>query len=589
MTVTMFAFSPAGIRNMDRLEEIWKKKEDGIRIRKAVKCRQDDRWEETPLSELVREAFRDSDAILFWSAAGIAVRSVAPFLTHKSLDPAVLVLDEQGEYCISLLSGHAGGANELAGRVAEMTGAHPVVTTGTDREHRFSVDEFARVNRLVVTDWERAKQISAKVLRGEMLTIRSEMAKEQFHRTEGMEMLRWISGEETGETADVVITPYTDEPGEALVLIPAVITVGIGCRIGAGEETIRHGLDEFLARNHLDLRAVEKIASIDRKKEEPGLCLLAEHLGIPLVTFSAEELESAEGSFSSSDFVHSVTGTGNVCQRSAVKGAGAGSRCLAEKTVIDGVTYSAARKGSRPGKVSAVGIGPGERDGMTEQAAEAIRSAEIVFGYQTYIRQLRPMFPDKIYRESGMRQERQRIREALEEAAKGRTVAVVSSGDPAVYGMGGLLLEMAEEYPGVDTECIPGVTAALSGSACLGAPLGHDFACISLSDLLTPWETIQNRLEQAAQGDFVLVLYNPSSNSRKPLFEEACRILLTYRAADTVCGWCRNIGREGEQTHLCTLEELSAQPVDMRTTVFVGSSRTRKIGGRMVTPRGYEL
>ena len=166
---------------------------------------------------------------------------------------------------------------------------------------------------------------------------------------------------------------------------------------------------------------------------------------------------------------------------------------------------------------------------------------------------------------------------------------MISSGDASVYGMGGLLWELSEQYDDVDVECVAGITAALSGGAVLGAPLGHDFACVSLSDLLTPWDLIRKRLELAAEGDFVIALYNPSSRTRQHRYEEACRILLEHRPGNTVCGWCRNIGRQGEEWKVCTLKELQQQPVDMLTTVFIGNSRTRVIRGRMVTPRGYEL
>ena len=241
------------------------------------------------------------------------------------------------------------------------------------------------------------------------------------------------------------------------------------------------------------------------------------------------------------------------------------------------------------GKLYAVGIGPGDREQMTEQAKAAIGRADLIVGYKTYVDQVRPVFPEKEYAVSGMRQETLRVREALEEAAKGKAVAVISSGDASVYGMGGLLWEMSVKFPNVDVECIAGVTAALSGGAVLGAPLGHDFTCISLSDLLTPWDRIRTRLELAAEGDFVIALYNPSSKTRQHLYEDACRILLDHRSGDTVCGWCRNIGRPGEEWKVCTLRELERQPVDMLTTVFIGNSKTRVIRGKMVTPRGYMI
>ena len=595
MKIVMFAFSPEGIRNMDRLRGRWEKTDRQVEIQSVVKCRGESRRnEDAPLEELVKEAFSSADALIFWCAAGIAVRCIAPCLTHKSQDPAVLVLDEKGKHCISLLSGHMGGANALAGTVSALCGAEPVITTGTDTEHRFSVDEFARCNGLVVTDWEKAKRISAKVLAGETLTIGSGMKKEQYCPVEGLEEQNWKEGEFLSN-ADVWITPRRiTAPDQVLQLIPRNLTVGIGCRKGTELSALHAALDRFMEQTGLDCRGICRITSIDRKKEEQGLVDLASDLGVPFVTYTSEELLQAPGEYPSSEFVREITGVDNVCQRSAMLGAGDGAAVIAEKTVVDGITMAAAagvlkKSGNARGIVYAVGIGPGEPEQMTPQAEAALLRSDLIVGYKTYVDQIRPVFPDKEYKVSGMRQELLRIREALEEARKGKTVAVISSGDASVYGMGGLLWELSEQYDDVDVECVAGITAALSGGAVLGAPLGHDFTCVSLSDLLTPWDLIRKRLELAAEGDFVIALYNPSSRTRQHRYEEACRILLEHRPGNTVCGWCRNIGRQGEEWKVCTLKELQQQPVDMLTTVFIGNSRTRVIRGRMVTPRGYEL
>ena len=594
MKIVMFAFSPEGIRNMDLLQEQWEKKDQQIVIKTVVKCRAEHRRnEEAPLEVLVKQAFSSADALIFWCAAGIAVRSIAPYLSHKSKDPAVLVLDEKGTHCISLLSGHMGGANALTRTVSELCGAEPVITTGTDMEHRFSVDEFARCNGFVVTDWEKAKRISVDVLAGKTLKIAGLLEKEQYCPVEGMEEHAWTAGE-LPDDADVWITSrQLPVPAQVLQLIPKDLTIGIGCRRGTNCSALQTALARFLEQTGLDARGICRITSIDRKKEEQGLIDLAAELKVPFVTYTSEELLQAPGEYPSSEFVREITGVDNVCQRSAMLGAGDDAICLAEKTVVDGITMAAACGGSGKssgprGMVCAVGIGPGDRTQMTAQAMEVLRRADLIVGYKTYVDQIRPVFPDKEYAVSGMRQEISRIREALEEAAKGKTVAVISSGDASVYGMGGLLWELSEQYD-VDVECVAGITAALSGGAVLGAPLGHDFTCISLSDLLTPWDLIRRRLELAAEGDFVIALYNPSSRTRQHRYEEACRIILEHRHSDTVCGWCWNIGRQGEEWKVCTLKELQQQPVDMLTTVFIGNSRTRVIRGRMVTPRGYEL
>jgi precorrin-3B C17-methyltransferase len=224
---------------------------------------------------------------------------------------------------------------------------------------------------------------------------------------------------------------------------------------------------------------------------------------------------------------------------------------------------------------------------MTAACREALESADIIAGYTGYIALVRPRYPEKSYLDTPMTGEEERCREALKLAQGNRKVCIISSGDSGIYGMASLILELAEGYPGASVEVIPGVTAASSGGALLGAPLGHDFAVISLSDRLTPWETITGRLRAAVQGDFAICLYNPGSAGRRDHLRVACDILLETLPADRVCGLARNIGRAGENTALTTLEALKETAVDMFTTVFIGSSRTRVIGGRMLTPRGY--
>jgi precorrin-3B C17-methyltransferase len=240
------------------------------------------------------------------------------------------------------------------------------------------------------------------------------------------------------------------------------------------------------------------------------------------------------------------------------------------------------------GKLYVVGLGPGAAEGLTAAARAALGEAEVLCGYTVYVELVRGLYPEKETLTTGMRQELERCRAALALARAGRTVALVCSGDAGIYGMAAPVLALAPEYPGVEVTVIPGVTAASSGAALLGAPLGHDFCVISLSDLLTPWEVIERRLRCAAEGDFAICLYNPASRQRQDHLRRACRVLLEHRAPETVCGLARNIGRAGESWQVLTLAQLCAAEADMYTTVFIGSSRTREIAGRMVTPRGYE-
>ena len=240
------------------------------------------------------------------------------------------------------------------------------------------------------------------------------------------------------------------------------------------------------------------------------------------------------------------------------------------------------------GKIYVTGLGPGAADQMTLKARKVLEKCPVIIGYTVYIDLIRDEYPDKIFLSTPMRKEADRCRMAFEEAAKGQDVAMVCSGDAGIYGMAGLICEIGRDYPQIGIEIVPGITAASGGAAVLGAPLMHDFAVISLSDLLTPWEKIAQRLQAAAEADFVICLYNPSSRKRADYLERACRMILEYRAPETVCGIVRNIGREGESYEILSLERLKDTPVDMFTTVFIGNSNTMELNGRMVTPSGYK-
>ncbi|MBQ1465893.1 MAG: precorrin-3B C(17)-methyltransferase [Eubacteriaceae bacterium] len=238
-------------------------------------------------------------------------------------------------------------------------------------------------------------------------------------------------------------------------------------------------------------------------------------------------------------------------------------------------------------KLSVVGIGPGDKDQLTYRAFDVLNDSDIICGYTVYVDLVKDMFEGKEFFTTGMMKETDRCKKALEKANEGYKVSLVCSGDSGVYGMAGLIYELAEDFPEVAIEIVPGITAAISGGSVLGAPVGHDFAVISLSDHLTDMALIEKRVRLAGEGDFIIVLYNPSSKTRKDYLKRMCDILLESRSPENVCGWVRNISREGEEKKVMTLAELREEQVDMFTTVFIGSSKTKNIGGLMVTPRGY--
>lgn len=240
-------------------------------------------------------------------------------------------------------------------------------------------------------------------------------------------------------------------------------------------------------------------------------------------------------------------------------------------------------------KVYVVGLGPGGVEQMTKRAQETLAACDVIAGYNVYVDLIKDDYKDKEFLSTGMRKEVERCRLAIDEALKGKTVAMISSGDAGVYGMAGIMYQIAAEYPELEVEVVPGITAACSGAAVLGAPLISDFALISLSDLLTPWEKIEKRLDMASQADFVICLYNPSSFKRHDYLQKACDIMLKNQRADVPAGIVRNIGRQGEEYEIMTLAELRDAQVDMFSTVIIGNSQTEVINNKMVTPRGYKI
>ncbi|MBR3181888.1 MAG: precorrin-3B C(17)-methyltransferase [Eggerthellaceae bacterium] len=539
------------------------------------------------LSTWTAEHFAADDALVFVGASGIAVRAIAPHVQDKFTDPAVVSVDEEGRFAVPLLSGHVGGANDLARAIADVLGAQAAVSTATDVNGLFAVDEWAARHGLAIVERDVAKEISAALLEGRAVGYEIDFDIED--QPQGV-----AKGKGTADIGFVVSLDEAVQPfARTLHLVPRTATVGVGCRKGTDPAVLRRAVFDALAEARVSPHAVTTLASIDVKSDEPAIIQLAQGEDWNLAFYSADELASISGEFSHSDFVERTVGVGNVCERAACA---QGGTLVTHKQSGDGVTVAIALTSPQAsgeenimgeGKLLVVGLGPGGADDMSGRARKAIQSCDLIVGYTVYIDLLKSEFPDKDVLTTPMRKEVERCRAALDQAAAGRSVAMVCSGDPGVYGMAGLIFELASEYPPVEIGIVPGISAANGGAAVLGAPLMHDFCVISLSDLLTPWETIDKRLAAAAEADFVISLYNPSSHKRPDYLQRACDILLQHKDPSTVCGTVRNIGREGEEAHVLTLGELRDTPVDMFTTVFVGNSQTMCIDGRMVTPRGY--
>ena len=592
MRIDLFAFTTRALALARRVRDALKRTGDVCAVFAPARMAPPDHaLEEGGLTEAVGRSFASADALVFVCATGICVRACAPYVADKLRDPAVVCVDEQATLVLPVLSGHVGGANELGRRIADALGTRAHITTATDLEGVFALDTWAASCGLTILERDGAKRVSATLLSGGRVGFRSDFA----HTGELPEGLSPDAGTLSlgvHVTFDEKTRPFAD----TVHLVPKTVVVGIGCRKGVGADAIGRLVDACLGAARISACAVRHVATIDLKATEPGLCELCAQRGWELVSYGSERLAQVPGDFTDSAFVEEVTGVGCVCERAAcaegatlvsAKAKGEGVTC-AIATMPQDVSFGSHGRKSGPGRLTCVGLGPGGFETMTFQARRALEDADAIYGYATYVNLIADEFADKELRLFGMRQETARVRAALERARTGDEVCLVSSGDAGIYGMAAPALEMAEEL-GVKVDVVCGITAAVSGAALLGAPLGHDWCSVSLSDHLTPWTEIERRLSAAASTGFVICLYNVCSEARPDHLRRACEIVGAHLAPTTVCGIAHGIGRKDQWCRILSLAELTEARLDMASTVFVGNARTRVCGGRMVTPRGYGM
>ena len=544
----------------------------------------------------VERAWNSCRSLIFIMAAGIVVRTIAPLIKDKRTDPAIVVLDEKGRFAVSLLSGHLGGANKITKRIADFLEAEAVITTSSDVNNLPSIDLWARDNNLAIGNWKVLPHIQTRLIDEGRLNIHLDDI--------DMELPGCFIQLPDPQLADIIITnkQSVKEAPSVLYLHPKNLIVGIGCNSGTSTEEIEEVVKSVLAENNLSFLSIDSIATIDIKGNEKGLRIFAERHNLRIKTFSADELNKVEG-IQRSEAVFNATGAYGVAEPAAILGAVKGV-LLVPKIKRGNVTVAVARKAVGAKSCSPllyiIGTGPGSIEHITPRAQDAIRNSDVIVGYGTYIDLIKDLIKDKEIVSTGMTQEIERCKKAVEIASKGKTVSVISGGDPGIYGMAGLVLEIirAEEQKSRSTEVrknsellievIPGISALNACAARLGAPLMHDFVCISLSDRLTDWELIERRLEYAARGDFVIVIYNPRSKGRQEHIKFARDILLKYKSPDTPVGIMKSAMREGERVIITTLQDIPFDEIDMQTTLIVGNSKTFVWKNYMITPRGYE-
>lgn len=551
--------------------------------------------------EHLRNLFEEGHPIVAIASTGIVIRALAPSLSNKTKEPPVLALSENGKSVVPLLGGHNGG-NKIAQNIAMNLAIEPTITTAGDSRFGIALDDPPEGWR--VANPNAAKPVMAALLSGENVQLQDETG-------EGVDK-SWlteagISFKDDAQNCIRLTHARLPEQTDDFILSPGVLALGIGCERGVEAGDLATFLFDVFKQHDLGKHAIACIATIDVKEDETAIREMARLGQVSVRLFDAARLEQETPRVTDpSDYVFETVGTHSVSEAAALAAAGPDAELIVPKQKRDGMTCAVALSpaiidpdtvGRGCGRLSVIGIGPGTNDWRAPEATNEIARATDIVGYKLYLDLLGPLMEGKIRHDYALGEERDRVAEALNLAASGKEVALVSSGDAGIYAMASLVFELIElcgndGWQRIETHVVPGISALQAAAAKSGAPLGHDFCTISLSNLLTPWEVIEQRLKAAAEGDFVIALYNPVSKKRREQLGIARDIVLTSRPAETPVVLARNLGREEETVDVITLGELDADLVDMLTLVLIGSSETRAFergtGKTSVyTPRGY--
>jgi cobalt-precorrin 5A hydrolase/precorrin-3B C17-methyltransferase len=538
-----------------------------------------------PIGPALQRTWPELDAAVCFLASGATVRLIAPLLVDKATDPGVVCVDEGRRFAIALAGGHGGGANDLAERVADVLGCTPVVTTASDATGSTPLDELVTLLDASV-DGDLAA-CGVAILDGAPVRLVNPL---------GFPLPALPNHQGVPQWTIRIDDRLAEADEHTLRLIPHTLVVGIGSARGVSTDAVNTALARLETEHGFDLRAVRAFATVDLKADEPGIRHAVTDWAFwhwqdepTLHVYPAETLATVDVP-NPSDVVLAEVGTASVAEAAALHAAtelaaGAPVELVVPKIKAGNVTVAAARIRPR-GRLAVIGLGPGAADLRTPRAEAELRRASVVVGLDSYVDQVRQLLrPGTEIRASGLGAEEARAGDAVALAAAGRAVALIGSGDAGVYAMASPALQRCPAE--IEVVGVPGVTAALAASALLGAPLGHDHALISLSDLHTPWPAIERRVRAAADGDFVVCFYNPRSADRDWQLRAALDILAERRPAETPVGAVRQASRAGQRVWCRPLAEFDPADVDMLTTVVVGSSQTTMVGGRMVTPRGY--
>jgi cobalt-precorrin 5A hydrolase/precorrin-3B C17-methyltransferase len=582
----------------------------------------------------VQALFSAGRPIVAVMASGALIRLVAPLLSDKMAEPPVIAVAEDGSSVVPLLGGHH-GANDLARTVAEALKGHAAITTAGDL--RFGIALDAPPAGVKLANPEAAKAVMAELVAGAAVRSLSPLGGEMPGRAEGGKSASapavppsvgfadispsrgesgawgWLAdsklpfSENGTVTLTITDTPHTAGPLE-LVYHPATLALGMGCERGCDPAEAIALAEKALGESGYARQSLAAIVSLDLKADEAAIQAVAAHFGVPARFFDAAALERETPRLKNpSEVVFAEVGCHGVAEGAALAAAGSTGELVFPKIKSRGATAAIARSsevinpaqiGRARGRLFVVGIGPGSEGWRSPEVTEMVARSTDLVGYSLYLDLLGPLARGKVRHDFDLGKEEARVVHAMELAGQGRDVALVCSGDAGIYAMATLVFELfdkggiSDAASRIEVQCSPGISALQGAAARIGAPLGHDFCTISLSDLLTPWEDIKRRVKAAGEGDFVIAFYNPVSMKRRTQLAYARDELLKYRPASTPVVLATNLGRPGETVRTVPLCELNIEEVDMLTVVVVGSSESRTVktgDGKtwVYTPRGY--
>ena len=542
----------------------------------------------------LQKLFAASRPIVSICASGILIRAVAPSIADKNNEPPVIAIAQDGSCVVPLLGGHNGG-NDLARRIAHSIGATLAMTTASETTFNIALDDPPQGYHLANSG--QLKPFAAQLLAGEQV------------RLEGVSS--WLSSSQLPFNEEGNLTIAVDEhlqenTPSRLVFHPEVLALGVGCERNCTADELETLARTTLDENNLAQSSVAAIVSIDLKCDEPAIDAIGTSLKRPVRYFDADRLEKETARLANpSDTVFHAVGCHGVAEAAALAAVGESGTLIVEKRKSLRATCAIAKSkhlltpstfGRAKGSLAVIGLGPGQTAWRTEEANALLTEATDIVGYSGYL-DLLAGFPlkAKTLHPYKLGEETDRVDAAMDLAAEGNKVALISSGDPGIYAMAALVFERLDKSPKskwkwVDITVAPGISALQAAAARLGAPLGHDFCAISLSDLLTPWQVIEQRLKAAAAGDFVVALYNPASQKRRYQLVRAIEIMAPHRTKETPIITARHLGRPQETVFIHTFSNFDPAIIDMSTLVLIGSTETRQIKGTrhwIYTPRGY--